>query len=197
MSQTQTSECRVITPIARLSYPYLFEPSNPMGEGGDPKYQCELIFPPGTDLSELKRVASQAMKNKWGDKIPKNIRSPFREGDKDREDKDGYEGCIFIGARSKDRPGVVVGRDRTPCNNPSDVYGGCYVKASVTAFAYDNAGNKGVSFALNNVWKIRDGDPFGNRRNAEEEFSSEDMDEDSFGDSFDTEAMEKKSSSLL
>ncbi len=197
MSQTSEPSNRVITPVARLSYPYLFEPSKPMADGGDAKYQCELIFPAGSDMSDLKRAANQAAKDKWGDKIPKNIRTPFRDGDKDREGKDGYEGCTFIGARSKDKPGVVVGRDRTPCMDPSEVYGGCFVKASVTAFAYDNAGNKGVSFALNNVWKIRDGEPFGNRRNASEEFQGAEVDEDAFGDSFDTEAMESGSSSLL
>lgn len=185
MSSQEPNPKRVITPIARLSYPYLFEKSEGMN-GQEGKYQCELIFEDGADLAELKRAANIAAKDKWGDKVPKNLRSPFRDGDTDREGKDGYEGCVFIGARSKDRPGVVIGRDRAPCTDQSDVYGGCYVKASVTAFAYEQAGNKGVSFALNNVWKIRDGEPFGSRRNADEEFAEADVDEDAFGgdDSF-------------
>jgi hypothetical protein len=182
---SEKNDCRVITPIARLSYPYLFVPSKGMDGGGE-KYQCELIFSPEVDLSELRKAANLAAKNKWGDKIPKGIRSPFRNGDEDREDKDGYAGCIFIGARSKTRPGVIVGRDRVPCTDESEVYGGCYVKASITAFAYDTSGNKGVSFALNNVWKIRDGEPFGNKRNAETDFATAEVDEDAFGDSFDT-----------
>ena len=198
MSKQEQSTKRVITPIARLSYPYLFEKSEGMN-GGEGKYQCELIFGSDADLAELRRAANEAAKDKWGDKIPKNLRSPFRQGDEDREDKDGYAGSIFIGARSKDRPGVVVGRDRQPCGDPSEVYGGCYVKASVTAFAYDQAGNKGVSFALNNVWKIKDGEPFGSRRNAEQEFGQAEVDEDAFGEADDSFAFgaNAEGSSLL
>lgn len=173
---------RVVTPIARLSYPYLFKPSKPMADGGEAKYQCELIFSKDADLSELKKAVNQAAVAKWGSNIPKNLKSPFRSGDTDREGKDGYEGSIFIGARSKDRPGVVIGPDRMPCVNESDVYGGCYVICSVTAFAYDTSGNRGISFALNNVWKVRDGEGFGNRQAADKEFSTVQVDADSFGD---------------
>jgi hypothetical protein len=130
----------------------------------------------------LKAAAALAVKEKWGTNPPKNLRSPFRDGSNEREDKDGYEGNMFIGARSNDRPGVIVGRDRLPCTDESEVYGGCYVRASLTAFAYDVDGNRGVSFALNNVWKIRDGEPFGSRRSAEDEFGSVEVDSDAFGD---------------
>jgi len=182
---TEVNTKRVVTPIARLSYPYLFRPSEPMQSGGDSKYQCELIFEPGADLSDLKRAAAEAAKDKWGEKIPKGLRTPFRDGDQEREGKDGYGGRTFIGARSKDKPGVVAGRDRSPVTDESEVYGGCWVKASITAFAYDTNGNKGVSFALNNVWKVRDGEPFGSRRSAEEEFGGEEVDEDAFGEESD------------
>lgn len=165
------SEFRIVTPLARLSYPNLFKPAKPMSEGQEAKYQCELIFPPGTDLSALKKVASDCAKAKWADKVPKNLRTPFRKGDEDRDGKDGYEGAIFIGARSKDKPGIVVGPNREECLDQSEVYGGCYVRASITAFAYSNAGNNGVAFALNNVWKVKDGEPFGSRRSAEDDFA--------------------------
>jgi len=173
---------RVITPLARLSYPYLFEPAQAMQAGGQEKYQCELIFSPDADLSELRAAIEQAKHDKWGDKPPAKLRSPFRDGDTDREGKMGYDGCTFIGARSNQQPGVVIGRYKDPVVNQSDVYGGCWVKASVTAFAYDTNGNKGLSFGLNNVWKIRDGDPFGSRRSAEDDFSSEELDPAAFGE---------------
>lgn len=181
MSATE-NPFRLITPIARLSYPALFKPAKAMDEKGTPKFQCELIFEPGTDLSELKAAANEAAKAKWGTKIPKNWRSPLRGGNVDRAEKDGYEGRIFMSARSTDRPGIVMGPNREPVMNESDVYGGCYVVASVTAFAYDKGGNKGVAFALNNVWKVRDGESFGtSRKSAEDEFAGLDIDADSFG----------------
>lgn len=179
------SEKRVIIPMCRLSFPALFRPAKPMADGGDEKYQCELIFDEGQDLTELRAAATQAIRDKWGDKTPKNLRTPFRKGT-DR-DSEGYpDDCTFISARSTDKPGIVVGPNREPCMDQSEVYGGCYVRVSVTAFAYDAKGNKGVSFALNNVWKIKDGEPFGNRRNAEEEFSEVDVDAESFGETVDS-----------
>lgn len=181
---------RVVTPLARLSYPHLYTPQDPMEEGGAKMYGCELIFPPGTDLSKLKAAATLAARDKWGANPPKGLRTPFRNGDDDREDKDGYEGCVFIGAKSKDRPGVVKGRERLPVMDASEIYGGCYVMASVTAYAYDKKGNKGVAFALNNVLKVRDGEPFGSRQNAEQEFAEVEVDQDAFGDAgFETDSL--------
>lgn len=177
MAQASSSDFRVVTPLARLSYPALSKPAEPMNEGDKPKYQCELIFEKGTDITALRQSATKCAREKWGEKIPKNLKTPFRSGDADREGKDGYEGAIFISARSAAKPGIVVGPNRELCLDESEVYGGCYVRASVTAFAYEvknKAGaivNQGVSFALNNVWKVKDGEPFGNRRTAEDDFA--------------------------
>ena len=168
----ETISTRVVTPVARLSYPALFTPAKGM-DGAEGKYQCELIFEPGEDLSKLKAAAKEAARTKWGDKIPANLRSPFREGDVDRSEKDGYEGRIFIGARSKDRPGVVVGGGLEDCVDPREVYGGCYVRASVTAFAYDRSGNRGIAFALNNIQKLGEGTRLDNRRAASDEFEAD------------------------
>lgn len=176
-----SADRRVITPVARLSYPHLFERATPF-PGQEPKFQCELIFEKGADLSVLEAAVKAAVAERWGTKAPKGLNLPFREGNAARAGKDGYGDCIFIGAKSKDRPGVVVGPERRPPEDPTEVYGGCYVRASVTAFSYDMSGKKGVSFALNNVWKLRDGDPFGSFQSAENEFSSVVCtDEDAFG----------------
>jgi hypothetical protein len=144
--------------------PYSFDEKDPG------KYSCELIFEEGTDLSALKAAAKIAAEEFFGKgKVPKNIRTPFRDG-ADRE-QEAYEGCTFIGARSKDQPGVVMGPNREEVIDKNEVYSGCYCRLSVTAFGYDHKGNKGVTFALNHVWKVEDGEPFGNRSDAADEFS--------------------------
>jgi len=173
---------RTVTPLARLSYPHLSKPADPMNPGDKPKYQCELIFEKGTDIKALRQLATDCARNKWGDKMPKNLKTPFRSGDTDREDKDGYEGATFISARSTDKPGIIIGPNREPCLDESEVYGGCYVRASVTCFAWETKNksgavvSQGVSFALNNIWKVKDGEPFGNRRSAEDDFADLDSD---------------------
>jgi hypothetical protein len=153
-----------------------------MNEDQEPKYSCELIFPVGTDLSILKEAARLAATGKWGESVPKACKSPFRDGDIDREGKVGYEGCTFISARSKAKPKVVVGKDMQPSMDEDDLYSGCVVRVSVTAFAYDKGGNKGVAFFLNNVWKIKDGERIGGGASAQEEFSAVDVDPASFGE---------------
>jgi hypothetical protein len=49
-------------------------------------------------------------------------------------------------------------------NDETEVYSGAWYRAQVRAFAYENAGNKGVSFGLQNVQKLRDDDPLGSGR---------------------------------
>ena len=176
---------RVTTPVARLSYPALFRYAEVMNEGDVPKYQCELIFPKSTDISELKEAVQNAIKNKFGNKAPANLRLPFRDGSERTDDsgnvRDGYDNSVFICPRSTDKPGVVIGRNKEPVVNESDVYGGCYVRVSVTAYYYEKGKmSKGIAFALNHVWKLRDGEPFASRISAEDDFEGVDVDDSEF-----------------
>lgn len=185
------TRCTTIT--GRLSYPAIFKPADPLKEGDTPKYQLELIFSKDDDISELREMVSNAIKNKFGGKTPANLKLPFRDGDAERQDeegnvRDGYENGIFICPRSVDKPGVVMGREREPVENQSDVYGGCWVRCSVTAYYYEKGKvNKGIAFALNHVWKIRDGEPFASRVSAEQDFAESEVDDAEFDD--DAEAM--------
>ena len=170
---------KAITPKGRLSYPHLFEPQIPPG-AAEPVYSCALVFEDGTDLRELEQIAEQVGREKWGDKYAAlakagKIRSPFRT---DGEPKGYPEGSIFINVKSKQAPGIVSifpGADGKPqkIEDPSDVYAGCYARASVRAYAYDVSGNKGVSFALNNLQKMADGERMDGRSKAEDEFDAD------------------------
>lgn len=162
----------VITPPAIGCYVFLNRAQPSMNPGGDPQFSITLLFDKSEDLSALKAAAKAAVIKKWGNKIPSNLRNPFRDGDTDKPDDPSFAGKIFITARTKQKPGVV-GRDRQPLPDPEfDVYSGMKCRASITAFAYDTAGNKGASFALNNVQKLGDGTRLSGRRAAEEEFAT-------------------------
>ena len=115
-------------------------------------------------------------------KRPKKFRSPFRNVD-DEEEKQGMEGyeegMVFMSASSTRRPGVVGPDAKTRIEAAEDIYPGCYCRATVVAFAYDVKGNKGVSFGLNNVQKVREGEPLGSFSRAEDDFDEvEDWDKD-------------------
>lgn len=57
-----------------------------------------------------------------------------------------------------------------PKEAPQVIYSGCYCLATVTAFAY-NKKTKGVSFGLQSVRKIRDGEPLASGFNAEDDYA--------------------------
>ncbi len=66
-----------------------------------------------------------------------------------------------------------------------DVYGGCYVRACIVASAF-GVGTKGVTFYLNQIMKVKDGEPFGAPRDVFD-FGDDSEADDVFGDSADTE----------
>jgi hypothetical protein len=100
------------------------------------------------------------------------LRMPLRT---EWEDKGYPENSVFITCSSKQQPGIVhpyAGSDGKPAplTDPNEIYPGAIVRASLRAFGYDKAGNKGVSFALNNLQKLRDGDRLDGRVSAANEF---------------------------
>lgn len=164
-------------PEFRVSYENIHKPKA-FKQGQDAKYSVTMLFPKKTNLAALRKAADNAATEKWGDKSrwPKNLRTPFRDGDKE-SDQPGYAGMIFVRASSKEKPCLVDQRlDQIASDEEGrqKFYSGCYAKASLVAFAYDTEGNRGVSFSLLSVQKTRDGERFGGRRPAAEEFDAVD-----------------------
>lgn len=160
---------KVLTPEFRVSFPNVFTPR--AFEGQEAKYSIVMLFPKGTDLSGLRKLAQQAVNEKWPDatKRPKNMRNPFRDGDVEKSDMDGYAGHIFISASSKMAPGIVD-KNRNAIIDEAEFYPGCYAHATVTCYAYSKMGNSGVAFGLQNIQKLRDGQPFSMRSKPEDDF---------------------------
>lgn len=52
---------------------------------------------------------------------------------------------------------------------------------SINLYAFNSNGNKGIACGLNNLQKIRDGEPLGGKSRAEDDFATAD-DEDDFLD---------------
>ena len=169
------------TPEFRVSYPNVFKPKKNDLNGKD-EYSLVALFKKGENLEGLKKTAMDAIVKKWGSdksKWPTNLRTPFRDqNERMKEGKlpDGYEaGAIFINLRATQRPGLV---EINPGNNAleditdtSKFYAGCFAKATVSCYAYDNKGNRGVAFGLSNILKTRDGDNLTGRTNAYDDFA--------------------------
>jgi hypothetical protein len=177
MTEATTSR-KGVTPIGRVSHPHVFEPQ--VDKGSSKKtYSLVLMFDKTADISGLKAAYEAAIAEKWPNKKPKGLKSPFRDGDEVDEDGDRkkgpeYAGKVYITFRAKDdRKPSVVGPDLQPISKESgDFYPGCFAKASYSAFAYEYEGKNGVSFGLNNIQKVRDGERFDGRTSAEDDFSA-------------------------
>jgi hypothetical protein len=177
----KNTDTKVVTGKARLSYVHVFEP-HAIEDGQEPKYSVCLLIPK-SDKETLRKIkaAVEAAKTagaaKWGGKVPANLKTPLRDGDEERSDQPEYEGHYFINCSSKTKPGVVDARVQ-PILDSTEIYSGCYGRASINFYAFNTAGNKGIACGLNNIQKLADGDYLGGRSRAEDDFDAVDDFED-------------------
>ena len=177
---------KVITGVnTRWSYVNAWEPKSI--NGGAPKYSVSLIIPKSdTKTIEKIQAAIQAAYEEGQGKLKGNgksvpalsvLKTPLRDGDAERPDDEAYADSYFVNANSSTAPGIVDA-DRQPILDHSEVYSGVYGRASINFYAFNSNGNKGIACGLNNLQKIRDGEPLGGRSRAEDDFA--DGDEDDF-----------------
>jgi len=176
---------KVITgPDTRWSYANVWEPKSI--NGGTPKYSVSLIIPKSDTKTVAKlKAAIEAAYREGESKLKGNgktvpplaaIKNPLRDGDTERPDDDAYANAYFINANATTAPGIVDA-DRNPILTRSEVYSGVYGRASISFYAFNSNGNKGIACGLNNLQKVRDGEPLGGKASAESDFATED-DED-------------------
>jgi len=182
---------RYQTPVFRLSFPNLFTAQS--FDGGEPKYGCSAVFTPADFNDREKKLWSALMKaadeecrgrfRKGVKEMPANFKFGMRDG-AEKADLEGYgDGTKFCSLSTKMRPGVIdrnkdkVGPEE---GNDDEIYPGCYCRATVTIYSYDNK-SKGIAFGLMNVQKVRDGERLDSRTDAAEDFD-EDLPEEELDD---------------
>lgn len=172
---TPNQVTKVVTEPVRLAFVHLFEPyaHNP---DQDKMFSATLIIPKAdkVTLRKIKEAQQTALAKKWPAKVPPGVKSTLRDGDTeiDLERYPEFAGCFYMNVRSKTQPGIVD-RQVQPILDSTEVYSGCWARVSINAFAFDTSGNKGVSFGLNHVQKIKDGDFLGGRSRPEDDFTAE------------------------
>ena len=176
------TDTKVVTGKVRFSYANVWEPKSI--NGGEEKYSVSLIIPKSDkktikDIEKAVEAAKKAGMPKFGGKIPSNLKMPLRDGDIDREEDENYADSYFINANRKTKPGIVDKKGQ-PIIDSTEFYSGCYGHASITFYAFNSNGNKGIACGLNNLMKVEDGEPLGGRSRAEDDFVDliEDDDDD-------------------
>jgi len=206
----------LITPVFRVAFPHVFEP-NKIGRNNEqlPKekwrYSINMIFPKEfkdakekARMDDIKRAIQAAMMEKWPNNnkrkavmASEGFRKTFRDGDKKVSQEtgevyEGFEESVYTTAKSKFKPDIndLKGRDLTE----EEFYAGCYARASVNVFAFDNEG-QGVSIGLNNLLKVKDGERLGGsgRTDIKEDFAEFlDIEPNEFDEFIDNEEREEK-----
>ena len=174
---------RLTGPKSRWSYCNGGQPKSM--NGGTPKYSGSLSIPKSDTVTINKIKAAIEAAYKEGEaKLKGNGRSvpalsvlktPLRDGDAERPDDEAYANAYFVNANSATAPGIVDA-DRQPILDTSEVYSGVYGRASINFYAFNSNGNKGIACGLNNLQKIRDGEPLGGKSRPEDDFADEDED---------------------
>jgi len=179
----------ITTPPCRLSYPSLFEKRQimqPTKDNPNPKtaYSATVIVPAGTDMAPFKAAMAAACKEKWPNGFtdketgktsahPPVARmaaagNPLRKNEELVDDEGnlpkGHDaGGFFIRTKSDYQP-AVVNRAAQPVINKDDAYAGCYCHFALNAYAWEFAGKWGISFGLNGVQIVKDGERLDSRK---------------------------------
>lgn len=174
---------KVITgPETRWSYANVWDPK--AINGGTPKYSVSLIIPK-TDTVTVNKIkaAIQSAYEEGESKLKGNgrtvpalsvLKTPLRDGDIEKPDDEAYKNAYFVNANSPTAPGIVDA-DRQEIIDRSEVYSGVYGRASINFYAFNRNGNKGIACGLNNLQKIKDGEPLGGKSRAEDDFADDDF----------------------
>ena len=160
----------MVLPEARANYAFVFKPRPSDEPGKEASYSLMLAFPKATtdesEIAAIKKMMLVAARARWPEQALAWLKSgkiavPLHDGDE--SDDPAFHGYWTMTARRKESfgpPGVVdaqvrpfIGEDRE-----TQFYSGCWCFASVTFFAYENSGKKGIGCGLDNVQKIRDGE---------------------------------------
>lgn len=175
MANDIVASTKVITGTVRFSYLHVWEPTAMEGEQ-EKKYSVSLIISKDDKATvakvkaAIKAAEEQGKTSKFGGKIPTTkFRVAFQDGDIERPEDEAYENSYFINAKCKNKPGLVD-KNLNPIMDQDDLYSGCFGRASITFYPYNANGSKGIAAGLNNLQKLKEGDPLGSRSTAENDF---------------------------
>lgn len=202
---------KIITPIGIVSFPHIYEPDSD-GDYSDNKYKVTFLVPKNKeeDIKKLKMTALKVAREEWGEKVKFNeLEFPLYDGDDkattaDEKAKkegnakkvgnwDAYKDHLYFTAKSYRQPGIV-GPDSKPLPSGEDIKGGDFCRISISLVAYErpivnvvdgkkkHTDQKGVTFRLENIQKVKTGKRFDGSSAPEDDFdpvdSSELLDDD-------------------
>lgn len=164
---------KVITGLVRLSYAAISEPVS--FKGGKPKFQSVLLIPKKDTktVNAIKEGIKAAFKAGGFKNKETSYEMPLHDGDEKGDPN--YEGCFYVNAKNMNRPGLLDSNKKAL--EPKSFYSGCYCYASINLYPFTE-GKGGVAVGLNNLMKIKEGEPLSGGPSADEDFADTEIDPD-------------------
>jgi len=173
---------KIVLSTHRVSYLHLLAPAKFGDDETSAKYSATFLIP--KDHPDVKRIQKKIeeiyAENKESLFAGTSLKSPrfhnpLRDGDEwidEHPESEEYEGCYFLKASSKSQP-VVYDTDKNEILDLEDVYSGCYCRAVIKGWPFNNKA-KGISFYLNSLQFIRDGERLGGYEASPDDYDARD-----------------------
>lgn len=169
----------LVTGKVRFSYVNVFTPR--VTPSGDEKYSVTLLIPKSDNdtyqkiMNEINKTLQENLAETFKGVMPANLKLPIYDGDGIRPSGEPFgaecKNHYVITANSNNAP-EVVDANVQPIISKNEFYSGCYGRASLRFYAYNQNGNKGIGCGLGNVQKLEDGQPLDGRTTAAEDFGN-------------------------
>lgn len=186
VNKISVNPTKIVTGVCRLSYANIWQAKSI--NGGAPKFSTSVLIPKSDTKTIAKvKAAIQAAYEEGAGKLKGNsktvpslasLKIPLRDGDTERPDDEAYAGHWFLNANSNTAPGVVDA-SREPIYDTSEIYSGVYARVSLSFYAFNSNGNRGIACGLQNIQKVRDGESLGGKAKAEDDFDDDFKPDDS------------------
>ena len=160
-----TDKKKVITPEGRLCFDRnLFEQE----EG---KFKAAMVINTQESLNDVKAMIAEVANARWPGVNLATLNMPIKGPDASKFEKYPYlEGANLIqGSSGFEIPVIDVAGNAITREN---IKGGDVVRFSLSAYAYDFKGKKGIGLNINSVLKVREDEAFFNKASAASDFGS-------------------------
>lgn len=166
---------KIVLKNVRLAFLKCWKAETVNGEG-EPAFSASMILGKNhPQIAEINAAILETAKAKWGAKTDAMMKK-MKAGDKlalhdgdTKAEYDGFEGNMFISARTKTRP-LTIGRTKEVLTEADGVlYSGCYANVSIELWAQDNQFGQRVNAQLGGIQFAKDGDAFAGGGSAADE----------------------------
>ena len=162
-----SSSLAFVTPEATLSYVNIWKArgfKNADGTTGDPKYDTTFIIPKTENIDEIMAAYNQVLNTDFPEGLPYGAKPGGLLDGAIRYPADPFyaDKWILKAGQDEDRFNHqnVVGSDRQPIMNKSEIYSGAIGRGHVSFYGYFG-GSKGIGCSLHGLMKVRDGEALG------------------------------------